>query len=136
MHLLAVRLRPGVLPGRYPSAAWALAIAALIGLALPRTASAVPSFARQTGMPCSQCHTLSFGPALTPYGRQFKLNGYTWTGGTSNLPPIAAMAIPTFINVWSVILVNLGALAIAVLFSVLPALRAALLHPVQALRYE
>ena len=33
-------------------------------------------------------------------------------------------------------LVNLGAIAIAVLFSVLPALRAALLHPVRALRYE
>ena len=35
-----------------------------------------------------------------------------------------------------VALVNLGAVGIAVLFSVLPALRAALLHPVQALRYE
>jgi lipoprotein-releasing system permease protein len=33
-------------------------------------------------------------------------------------------------------LINSGALAIAVLFSVLPALRAALLHPVQALRSE
>jgi lipoprotein-releasing system permease protein len=44
--------------------------------------------------------------------------------------------IPTFINPTSVVLVNLGALAIAVLFSVLPALRAALLHPVRALRYE
>jgi hypothetical protein len=86
VHLLAVRLRPGVLPGRYPSAAWALAIAALIGLGLPRTASAVPSFARQTGMPCSQCHTLSFGPALTAYGRQFKLNGYTFGEGEHPLP--------------------------------------------------
>ena len=36
----------------------------------------------------------------------------------------------------SVLLVNVGAVAIAVLFSVLPALRAALLHPVRALRYE
>jgi hypothetical protein len=35
-------------------------------------------------------------PELTPSGSQFKLNGYAWTGGTSNLPPIAAMAIPTF----------------------------------------
>jgi len=33
-------------------------------------------------------------------------------------------------------LVNFGAVAIAVLFSVLPALRAAMLHPVRALRYE
>ena len=44
--------------------------------------------------------------------------------------------IPTDLNVWSVLLINLGAVSIAVLFSVLPALRAALLHPVRALRYE
>jgi lipoprotein-releasing system permease protein len=44
--------------------------------------------------------------------------------------------IPTYINILNVILVNLGAVAIAVLASVLPALRAALLHPVRALRYE
>jgi lipoprotein-releasing system permease protein len=44
--------------------------------------------------------------------------------------------IPTFIHPPGVMLINLGAVAIAVLFSVLPALRAALLHPVRALRYE
>jgi lipoprotein-releasing system permease protein len=44
--------------------------------------------------------------------------------------------IPTFIQAGTVVLVNLGAVAIAVLSSVLPALRAALLHPVRALRYE
>jgi lipoprotein-releasing system permease protein len=45
-------------------------------------------------------------------------------------------SIPTDIQPWSIILVNLGALGIAVVASVLPALRAALLHPVRALRYE
>jgi lipoprotein-releasing system permease protein len=44
--------------------------------------------------------------------------------------------IPTHIQSFNVLLVNLGAVAIAVLFSVLPALRAAWLHPVRALRYE
>ncbi len=44
--------------------------------------------------------------------------------------------IPTDVQTTAVVLVNIGAVAIAVLFSVLPALRAALLHPVQALRYE
>jgi lipoprotein-releasing system permease protein len=44
--------------------------------------------------------------------------------------------IPTDIQPLTVVLVNLGALAIAVLSSVLPAIRAALLHPVRALRYE
>ncbi len=44
--------------------------------------------------------------------------------------------IPTDVQMWSVLLVNVGAVAIAVIFSILPALRAALLHPVRALRYE
>jgi hypothetical protein len=38
----------------------------------------VASFARQTGLPCSSCHTTL--PELTPLGRLFKLNGYTTTG--------------------------------------------------------
>src|ERR1700730_12860257 len=64
----------------------ALALLVFMVIALPRIASAVPSFARQTGMPCSQCHTLSFGPALTAYGRQFKLNGYTFGEGEHPMP--------------------------------------------------
>src|SRR5262249_44263420 len=44
--------------------------------------------------------------------------------------------IPTHIDAMTVVLINLGAVGIAVLFSILPALRAALLHPVRALRYE
>jgi hypothetical protein len=63
-----------------------LAVVLLACGALPRSALAVPSFARQTGMPCSQCHTLSFGPALTAYGRQFKLNAYTFGEGEHPLP--------------------------------------------------
>ena len=51
----------------------------LVGLLLlPRTTRAVPSFARQTNMPCSACHTNP--PELTPLGRSFKLNGYTMKG--------------------------------------------------------
>jgi lipoprotein-releasing system permease protein len=44
--------------------------------------------------------------------------------------------IPVHIQPWMVFAVNGGALAIAVLFSILPAMRAALLDPVRALRYE
>jgi lipoprotein-releasing system permease protein len=44
--------------------------------------------------------------------------------------------IPTNIESLTVVLVNLGAVAIAVAFSILPALRAAMLHPVRALRFE
>ena len=44
--------------------------------------------------------------------------------------------IPTIVSPTMVALVGLGAILIAVLASVLPALRAARLHPVEALRYE
>lgn len=44
--------------------------------------------------------------------------------------------IPTDVNPMAILIVNLGAVAIAVVFSILPALRAAMLNPVQALRYE
>src|ERR1700724_988785 len=54
-----------------------------IGFAPP--AKALPSFARQTGQPCGTCHT-DF-PALTPYGRRFKLLGYTVGGGEFRTTP-------------------------------------------------
>ena len=44
--------------------------------------------------------------------------------------------IPTIISPFMIFWVGLGAILIAVLASVLPALRAARLHPVEALRYE
>jgi hypothetical protein len=69
---------------------YALALLALCAITLPRISAAVPSFASQTGMPCSQCHVVAFGPSLTAYGRQFKLNGYTYTGGDQAMP-LAAM---------------------------------------------
>jgi hypothetical protein len=39
---------------------------------------AIPSFARQTNLPCSSCHTIF--PELNSFGRFFKLNGYTTVG--------------------------------------------------------
>ena len=67
----------------------------------------VPSFSRQTGLACSACH-YQF-PQLTPFGRLFKLNGYTLTAlptigqpGDSagreslklaSIPPLAAMLV-------------------------------------------
>jgi lipoprotein-releasing system permease protein len=44
--------------------------------------------------------------------------------------------IPTIIDAGTIAWIVLGALTIAVLASILPAMRAALLHPVEALRYE
>ena len=40
-------------------------------------AHALPSFARQTGQRCSSCHIGGNWPQLTPWGRFFKLSGYT-----------------------------------------------------------
>jgi hypothetical protein len=40
----------------------------------PPSVKAVPSFARQTGLPCSGCHYTP--PELNPAGRRFKLLGY------------------------------------------------------------
>jgi lipoprotein-releasing system permease protein len=44
--------------------------------------------------------------------------------------------IPAIVEFWTVFWIVVGSLAIAVVASILPALRAATLHPVQALRYE
>jgi hypothetical protein len=64
-------------------------------------ANAVPSYARQTGQECIACH-VSF-PELTPYGRYFKLTGYTIgkTAITSegvNYLPVAVMAQASITN--------------------------------------
>ena len=57
---------------------WAACCLMMGMLAAPRGARGVASFARQTGLACSSCHTTL--PELTPLGRTFKLNGYTMTG--------------------------------------------------------
>lgn len=62
-------------------------------LAVP-SAMALPSYARQTGQQCAACHN-GF-PELTPYGRLFKLNGYVFGGGQSDLPPLAAMIVEDY----------------------------------------
>ncbi|WP_291098795.1 MULTISPECIES: hypothetical protein [unclassified Flavobacterium] len=44
---------------------------------MPKMAHAIPSYARQTGLSCTACHTVF--PRLNAFGRAFKLNGYTLT---------------------------------------------------------
>ena len=64
-----------------------------------KDASAVPSFARQTGLSCYACHTVF--PELTPAGRDFKLEGYVMSRSSKLFefpPPLAASATISFTN--------------------------------------
>jgi hypothetical protein len=61
-------------------------------------AKAVPSFAEQTGASCDACHVGGFGPQLTDFGRQFKLNGYVWGDVQTKVPPISLMLLGSFTN--------------------------------------
>jgi len=63
---------------------------------LATPASALPAFADQTGRPCAQCHVGGFGPQLTPFGRQFKLSGYTMRTHAS--VPLSAMVIASYVK--------------------------------------
>ena len=45
-------------------------------------------------LPCATCHTLAFGPALTPYGRYFKLHAYAL--GSQETIPLSADMIDSF----------------------------------------
>jgi hypothetical protein len=74
---------------------------ALVSLVLSAgSAFAVPAFAIQTDKACQACHVGGFGPQLTPYGRDFKLHGYTEraerAGGFTL--PFSAMAVASYVR--------------------------------------
>ena len=74
-------------------------LAAVIVALAPSLAQAVPSFAQQTGQPCSSCHIGAFGPQLTAFGRAFKIGGYTQTGGDTTTPiPLSLMLLGSYSN--------------------------------------
>lgn len=49
----------------------------VVGVCVAPDADALPSYARQTGQRCAACHVGGNWPQLTPWGRFFKLAGYT-----------------------------------------------------------
>ena len=76
----------------------ALAAGAVAVLALSATnAAAVPAFAAQTGEPCQACHVGGFGPQLTPFGREFKLQGYTLRTNDKSIP-LSAMVVASYLR--------------------------------------
>ena len=76
------------------SAASLVVLAVLLTIPFAPPAEALPSYARQTGQPCGTCHTDFAG--LTPYGRLFKIQGYTAGGGAyrSTLFPDGSSGMP------------------------------------------
>ena len=78
----------------FAAALGAVAAAAAFLALTVAPAEALPSYARQTGQPCAACHTAI--PELTPFGRRFKIGGYTLQGGDWQGPPLAAMYIAGF----------------------------------------
>src|ERR1700675_3376268 len=72
----------------FAAVAMVVVLAGFLTIGFAPSAQALPSFARQTGQPCGTCHT-DF-PALTPYGRRFKLLGYTPGGGEFRPTPFSS----------------------------------------------
>src|SRR5438552_1854079 len=64
-------MHPGLRSLRVTATAW------LVLLLAVSQAYGLPSFARQTGQKCAACHVGGNWPQLTPWGRFFKLAGYT-----------------------------------------------------------
>jgi len=59
-------------------------------------ASALPAFARQTGMACTACHQQHF-PVLSKFGRAFKASGYTMMGAEGKVEA-NNLSIPDTLN--------------------------------------
>ena len=83
------------IPTRWVKLCFMLLVA--LGPMLATRAQAVPAFAAQTGQPCQMCHVGGFGPQLTPYGRNFKMNGYTQRATPFNVP-LSAMAEASYLH--------------------------------------
>ena len=68
----------------------------LAATAFAPEASALPVFARQTGMACSACHAQHF-PVLNGFGRAFKAGGYTMMGAQGKVEG-EKLSIPDTLN--------------------------------------
>ena len=73
-----------------------LTLAALSISLLPEVSQAIPAFNRQTQQNCVACHAGGQFPELTPYGRLFKMTGYTIG---QRAVPISAMAVTSLSKV-------------------------------------
>lgn len=75
----------------------ALTLASVIAAAaFAPEASAIPAFARQTGMACSSCHFQHY-PVLAPFGQAFKAGGFTMVG-SQGLVEGEHLSLPNTLN--------------------------------------
>ena len=68
----------------------------MAAVAFAPEASALPAFARQTGMACQACHAQHF-PVLNGFGRAFKAAGYTMMGAQGKIEG-EHLSIPDTLN--------------------------------------
>src|SRR5512143_940985 len=83
----------------------ALSLAGLLAAAaFAPEASALPVFARQTGMACNACHFQHF-PLLNAFGRSFKASGFTLMGAEAKVEG-DNLSIPAVVN--AAVLTSMG----------------------------
>jgi len=82
-------------------------VSAIAAMTFVSEASALPVFARQTGMECSACHFQHF-PMLNSFGRAFKSGAYTLMGAQAQIegPKGDNLSIPENLNM--AVLTTLG----------------------------
>jgi hypothetical protein len=73
-----------------------LAGASIAIAVVPTVGHALPSYARQTGMACAQCHFQKY-PALTAVGRAFKASGFTQMGPQTTIQG-ERLSVPSVLN--------------------------------------
>ena len=63
----------------WPQVSWStvilsIAVSGWLAIMAPEKAEAIPAFSRQTGKPCSTCHSVV--PKLNQMGQNFRTNGF------------------------------------------------------------
>ncbi len=82
------------------------AVALVSGLFAPKSAEAIPAFARQMQVPCFSCH-YQYIPKLNAFGREFLLGGYSQAaqelisdGEHLSIPPVLNAAFVAKFRYW------------------------------------
>lgn len=97
MHVLTRQFKADY-PARAMFAGIVLVFLVLIAIGFPLDADALPAFATQTGMQCATCHAGGQFPELTPFGRMFKLTGFTIGESALRMSVMGLTSVATVAN--------------------------------------